>query len=167
MDFELALKAESRRKMTKSAGTPMFLQESLLYREAASFSSQVMRYFDEFDKENIMVILFDDFKAETESVYYAVCKFLEIDQTVSVDFGTENKNKKIIKPDVQKFLMRPPRVAKKLASIIPIKIRKKLLAGMYRHTMSYEPRPQMPPVLWGKLVNDFRPDVEALGKIIG
>ena len=140
LDFESALKAEPRREMAKAAGTAMFLKENLLYREAASsFESHVRRYFATFDKNSIMVILFDDLKAATESVYNATCAFLDIDSSVSVDFSAENKNKPMTKPRIPKFLMRPPRIAKMVASVIPRTIRKHLLAGMYRHTMKYEP----------------------------
>ena len=47
----------------------------LYYRHMVRFSEQVSRYFERFGKERVMVIIFDDFRSDTASVYRAVLEF--------------------------------------------------------------------------------------------
>jgi hypothetical protein len=69
-DFGQALAAESDRAVGKNLPRTLRVSENhLFYKEAVKYTNQVKRYFDVFGRENVHVILFDDFKSQTEKVY--------------------------------------------------------------------------------------------------
>ena len=52
-----------------------------------------------------MVIIFDDFRADTAGVYRAVLEFLELDIDVNVNFGIRNPNKEVRLAWLQKLII--------------------------------------------------------------
>lgn len=96
--FQDALKAESQRKREKSIskinpGATNLSYKCLLYREIASFSDQVGRYFETFNEANIRVVLFDELKQNPELTYEKILNFLRIDTSFNPEFKVFNSNK--------------------------------------------------------------------------
>jgi hypothetical protein len=55
--------------------------------ELGLYYEQVKRYLDIFPRDNIKIILFDDFKRDTEKVVREIFKFLNINENVPIDFN--------------------------------------------------------------------------------
>jgi hypothetical protein len=58
---------------------------SHLYLEVGNYYEQVKRYYDNFNPDNIKVILFDDFKKDAEGVMQNLFAFLGVDATFKLD----------------------------------------------------------------------------------
>lgn len=103
--FEEALAAEAERRAGKRIRRAAHCITGLQYRQMTRFSEQVRRYFDCFGRERVMVIIFDDFRADTAGVYRSVLEFLELDTEVNVNFGVRNPNKEVRLAWLQKLII--------------------------------------------------------------
>jgi len=58
---------------------------SHLYIELGLYYEQVKRYIELFHEDNIKIILFEEYKTNTEIVIREILKFLEVDTTISIN----------------------------------------------------------------------------------
>jgi hypothetical protein len=72
LSFESALAADEHGRRS----------HELTYRERVKFAEQTKRFIDTFGRENVHIILFDDFKADTAMVYRDTLKFLDVQSDV-------------------------------------------------------------------------------------
>lgn len=94
VSFEQALALENDRKSGKNIPANCFCPSFLFYSERVKYCEQVARYFERFNKSNIKVIIFDDFKKQNEVVYKDVLDFLNVDVNFVASFGRHNVNEK-------------------------------------------------------------------------
>jgi hypothetical protein len=89
--LEDALKAESDRRQGKRISSGFrYPKECLLYREIGKYAEQLDRYFSEFGRENVLVIIFDDFRRDTEGEFARLCDFLGVSTDFKPDFTIYN-----------------------------------------------------------------------------
>ena len=67
VDFEEALAAEPMRKK-ENFESPNKHDPRLLYREVVKYYTQVKKYFDTFGRENVKVIIFDDYMKNKSTI---------------------------------------------------------------------------------------------------
>ena len=91
-DFGTALSLESIRKEGKQIPSTVHFPSRLFYREQLKLAEQVKRFVDIFPKSQIKVIVFDDFKTDTESEVRAVLEFLDLDPKHMPDLVNHNAN---------------------------------------------------------------------------
>jgi hypothetical protein len=163
--FEEALAAEpERRAFGTTAGG--YIAESVYYRDRVQFSEQVERYFDVFGRDQVHVIIFDDFKRDTAQAFRAVLNFLVIDPDYQADLRPINPNKEARFPFLRDFLRRPPRPVLVIGrAVLP------LARPVYRALVSlntrYAPRETMHPELRRQLQAEFLPEVQRLSDLLG
>jgi len=166
-DFEAALDAEEERKQGLRIPKGVNLVEGLFYREVAKYTPQVQRYLDVFGRENVHVIIFDDFKSDTPRIYRDTCQFLGVDPDFQPEFQVINLNKRIYSFTLHKFLQNPPRTIVSLSRrLVPRPLRHGLIRGLNRVNIRYAPRPRMDPELRRRLQAEFAPEVERLSKLL-
>ena len=163
VDFQAALKADE--KWDFESGQ---LQRTRLawlgYRETARYAQQVRRYFDVFGRENVHVIIYDDFASNTSAVYRDTLRFLDVRPDFQPDFPVINSNHRARSMRVQRFLLRRPMV---LLRITPPRLRKVVGRFFLRLNTTYGPRPPMDPELRRRLLKEFEPEVEELSSLLG
>ena len=80
MDYRLGLVSDSFEKIinrqSKHQYASLFYQQYVL---VSKYYEQLKRYFDVFDREQILVLDYQDFKTETSKTLESVYKFLDID----------------------------------------------------------------------------------------
>ncbi len=69
VNFEEALAAEADRRQGKRLYQNALNTMGFFYRAAATYTPQVQRYFEVFGREQVHVIIFDDFTEATDEVY--------------------------------------------------------------------------------------------------
>src|SRR6185437_9034148 len=90
-DFERAVDSDEER--TWHYGP--FLGQKIIrptYRETARFSDDVKRYFDVFGRENVHVIIYDDFRLNTAATYAEVLRFLRVSLASQMEYPIVNAN---------------------------------------------------------------------------
>ena len=117
--FERALQLQGRRERGEEIPSTVHFPSRLFYTKHAQLTSQIKRYLDLFPKEQIRVILFDDFKANTASEYRKTLQFLSVDPSFQADFTQHNPNTTVYSKKLMRVLQDPAnpvaRVAKRVA----------------------------------------------------
>jgi len=167
-DFRIAIEAgqEKRRSLTGNPDRPFV--DKYYYHELVKFSEQVKKYFDVFGRENVHVIIFDDFKANTSEVYKNTLRFLGVDDSFEPEFKVINPNKVVRSKALRDFLRDPPPVVRKIGKhLVPKPLHQQIMKGLYRINIKYASRPPMDPELRRQLQEQFKPEVERLSELLG
>ena len=167
-DFAAALAADAYRKAGTGSPSPLGRIEHLFYREVVGYTEQTRRYLDVFGRENVMIIIFDDFARDTAGVYRETLCFLGVSPDFRPHLAIANPNKSFRSESFRGFLQRPPSVVRTLThALMPRGLRQVLYVGLRRLNTSYKPRPPMEPELKKRLKSEFAPEVQQLSQLLG
>jgi hypothetical protein len=165
-DFEAAVDSNEERKW--KAGP--FKGERAIrpgYRELSRFTQAVKRYFDAFRRENVHVIIYDDFVSDAAGVFGDLLRFLEVGPAPVTDYSVVNGNRRARSMAIQEFIRHPPKRLWRLSEFV---LSKRFRAGMGRTlrrlNVVYEPRPPMNEGLRRRLQKECEPDVEELSHLL-
>jgi hypothetical protein len=172
-NFEAALAVEGERKRGLSLPKTRYVPRPLLfYRELAKFSPHVKRFFDLFGRQNVHVIIFDEFKADTARVYRETCKFLGVSLDFQPNFRPDlriiNPNKRMRSRSLSKYLRNPQHhIVRHAKALVPQTWRQSIARKLWSFNIKYEARPAMNSELQKQLGEEFAPDLERLSEILG
>jgi len=167
-DFLKALELEKDRKVGRAIPKTAVFPQILFYREVALYSRQVKRYLDIFEKDQVLVILFDELKSSTESVYRKTLGFLEIDASYQADLSPKNPNTVSKFPKIKRLLVNPPQwlqpVAKPLANNIGIR---NLIRDLdLKLNTAHKKRASVTNLQKANLYHEFSQDIQHLEEIL-
>ncbi len=166
-DLEEAWALQETRRNGERIPPKCTMPTHLQYRQIGSFGRQVQRLLEVFPREQILFVRFDDFKADTRSVYETVLRFLSVPTDQRDSFELANPNKIIRSP----FLSR-------LQKSTPVRVfaeRGKRLLGvrstglgslLLRLNTKLAPRPPIREAFREQLVAEYREDVELLERLL-
>jgi hypothetical protein len=172
MEFKCALDAEANRKRglcipdSARLKNRFFCKELLFYREVAKYEQQVRRYLDVFGRENVHVIIFDDFESDTAGVYRETCRFLGVTEAFQSTLKVANPNRRIRNMTLHEFLRYPPNVVRWVGKLTPSQLRRGLRQSLWNFNIQHKPRPLMDPRLKRLLQAEFALDVERLSTLL-
>jgi hypothetical protein len=155
-DFAAALEADAVRTGREKMG----------YREFIDFSEQVQRYFDQFGRENVHIILYDDLKADAAAVGRNTLRFLGVCEDPTLKFPRENSNRKIRIPQLERMLCHPPPNLLRLGAVIPRQIRRRVWGRLLRLNATIRPREPIDPCVRKLLQAEVAPKVDQLSKLL-
>ncbi len=167
-DFRIAIETgqEERRRLAGKSNRSFV--DKYYYRELVKFTEQVKRYLDVFGRDNVHIIIFDDFKADTAGVYKDTLRFLDVDDSFEPEFKVINPNKVVRSKALRDFLRDPPLVVRKIGKrLVPKPLRQQIMKGFWRLNIKYVPRPPMDPELRRQLQEEFKTEVEKLSELLG
>ena len=104
VDFEEALAAEPMRKK-ENLESPNKHDPRLLYHEVVKYHTQVKRYFDTFGKENVKVIIFDDYTKNKSTILKETLEFLEMSVDVNIEYLNTNPSRKYRNRQIHQIMM--------------------------------------------------------------
>ena len=169
-DFSKAWAIQSEREEGRCMPKRSFGGDFVLYRKAASFASQLERFIQLVPEDQRKIILFDDFVADTRSVYLDVLDFLDLNDDGRVQFEKVNGSHAQRFPSLARFILYPPKILensiRRLRRIIiespPPGVRQ--LKAMMNTTRE---RKKVDRSTHKDLCEYFSPDVEKLGSLLG
>lgn len=174
-DFEEALAAEPDRKAGRRIPRYSLPRGALLYREVASFSGQVQRYYEAFGRERVRVILADDFRKDVQGVFRETLRFLGVrdewpgmEDAFNTTKRSRNEGKRARSRAVVRFLKRPGNQAI-LRDLVdePFPGYRRFLTAVRRLNIRFEERKPMSPELRARLKTELAPEVDRLAALIG
>lgn len=167
-DFDKAIDAEEDRKQGKRLPDGFaYPKEYLLYREIAKYSIQVKRYLDIFKKENVHIIIYDDFNKDTEGEFKNVCQFLGISTDLNINYNVVNPRKRLRSKKLERFLKNPPCSLRLILRVfVPRNIRVTISKRLRSFNRLYVPRPCMLSKTRDSLKKDFAADIQEISKMI-
>ena len=158
-DFRAALDAEPER-------TRQNWSYNYFYRERGRYANQLQRYYEFFPREQLLVLLYDDFVADPTRVMRAVCRHLDISERYSLPV-TEHHNVSMGVPRhslLHRVLTRDSATKSFLRRILPEHLQQRAWRWIFRGNMA--PLPQFDPDLRRQLLEESREDIRRLECLI-
>jgi hypothetical protein len=165
-DFQTAISAEKDRRDGRSLSRRVIAPSWLFYSEFIKYTEQIERFLSIFDRAQIKIIIFDDFKINTQDVYSDVLSFLNVDPNFSTEFDVVNPNKQMKWPLLKKYTLDSPHFRKTLRLLFS----HETYAGLknfYKNKMvKHEPRQPLDEKFKLRLMQNFKPEVEKLSDFL-
>ena len=172
-DFAKALALEDERRQGRSIPRHSYWPGALLYSEHVRYVEQLRRCEEVFGREQMLVLIYDDFRSDNEATVAEVLRFLGVDDTLPIAAVEANPT---VQPRSQRLneLVHavsvgrgPISLAAKgaIKAVVPQNLRRRALSSTKRHLVFSEPQPPDE-----RLVADlrlrFKGEVEALGEYL-
>lgn len=168
LDFSEALAAQEERKqgrkIPKSSKSGKEIK-FLLYFDWVKYSTQVRRYFKMFGKENVHIILFNEFVKDTASIYCQTLEFLGVEPDFPVEKKVKNPSKPLPNIAVRSFFRKYPNLVEKLESSSYADLVKFLFYDIGKFGQPQRPK-KIDPELRLKLMKHFQPEIEELASLL-
>lgn len=165
-DFEAAVDSHEERKWRSG---PFNGQKviRLSYRELSRYAEAVARYFDTFGRENVHVIIFDDFRSDVSAAFSELLRFLDLSPAAKAEYEIVNENRRARNAALQRFVNDPPKSARSLfRRVVPRSLRDAMVRAVSKLNVVDGPRAPMNRVLRTRLQEECKPDVEALSRLL-
>jgi hypothetical protein len=171
--FEEALAAEEQRRAGKLLSRQTYYAQGLVYRDIVRFTEQVKRYFDLFGRDNVHVIIYDDFAEDTAAAYSETLEFLGADSSQAApEFNVINGNHYVKSSALQTLLN--DRLVRRAALALRPMVPKSLFVALRTlrenwmdSNLKFTKRPELSPELRVRLKSEFAPEVERLSELLG
>lgn len=168
-DFEKAWHLQASRRQGQNMPPLCCSPATLQYKNIGSLGTQVEKMFLIFPKKQIKVILFDDFKSSTSSVYQDVLTFLNVPNDDKTDFHQINKNRKHRISFLGKLTEKPPEVLTETVKSLKQSLGIKSLGIVKKiRTINREEfeRPPLDTKFRNYLVDEFKDEIVKLSNIL-
>ncbi len=165
--FEDALDAEEDRAKGNRIPDSAWFPEALQYRKVCHYSEQIERYINVFGKENILVLLFDDFIKETPEIYKKTLQFLDVRDDFVPDFKQVNVAKGFRSKTLHNLLGKPPKSFKwAVKKILPQKIRPVVASLLKTANKTIATKQPINEETRKKINQEFLPEFDRLSKLL-
>ncbi len=175
-DLRKAMALEPERRAGRHVPSRCSSPPALMYSDHVRYVDQLRRYHSVFGADQVLVLIYDDFRRDNEAVVRKVLRFLGVDDTVPID-AVETKPLKAVRFMTLKHLSDSARVARRnpaaatrvgrvVNALTPGALRTDAVRGRWRRIVNTDaPAPDEELVL--ELRRRFKPEVVALGEYLG
>jgi hypothetical protein len=168
-DLRTALALEDDRRRGARVPRHTYWPQALLYSDYVRYVDQLRRYHAAFPSEQVLVLIYDDFRHDNEATVRAVLRFLRVDDTTPIQTAEVNA---AVRPRSQRMheLIHAIGVGRGPASLLakagvkavtPARLRRRALHAAQRHLVFGKPPPP-DERLMAELRSRYRGEVEAL-----
>ncbi len=173
-DLRTALALEPARSKGEQIPRYTYWPRALAYSEQVRYVEQLRRYEQLFAPEQMLVLIYDDFRAENEATVRRVLRFLEVDEEVAIEATEANPTVRARSQRLHELVHavsvgRGPvsRAAKgSIKALTPRRLRRGALHATQRHIVYTEPQ-QPDAQLMAELRGRYKDEVVALGEHLG
>ena len=171
-DFARAIELEADRRRGSHVPRDCPWPQALYYSEHVRYVEQLRQYHELFGRDNVLVLIYDDFRRENERVVGQVQRFLGIDDSLALERSEANPTVRVRSHRAEQLLEavsvgRGPvsRAAKRLLkTAVPERRRRGALATVRRQIVSAAPPPDE--ALMAELRRRYKPHVTALSEYL-
>lgn len=165
LDFEDALAAEEDRKMGLRLPPCPPPVQMLFYRERGKYASHVRSYLETFGRERVLILIFEEFIANTAQNFVNVCEFLEIDSRYTPNFEVHNANKTLRSVRLRRLPMSA--TARMMSRVLPKPLRDRAKNTLVSINTKVEQRAPMGAELRKQLEREFEESIDELSTLLG
>ena len=175
VDFTKAWGLQAARKLGKNIPKRCLDARLLYYTEAAKFGAQIERLFELAGREQVHIIVFDDFASDTLGVYKHLLNFLEVDYDGQTDFERRYESQIYRYRWLQQLLFIPATSDGKFVDTLQQRARKYNLDGskkmsFIKRITNFNKSPMSPdpltPEMTDILRETLRPDIRHLSRLL-
>ena len=164
MDYRLGLISDSFEnilaKKSKHKNAHLFYQQ---YIEVSKYAKQIQRYLDFFEKDNILVIDYEDFKKNVSKTVDQVYNFLNISTEFAADINTKHNTFTMPKNKVIRFIYSFVFLRKILTFLLPIYLVKNVRVLLFKA----DKKPELLKETRSQLRIIFNDDIKKLEEVLG
>jgi hypothetical protein len=172
-DFRQALALEAARREGRHIARYSYWPQMLQYAEHVRYVEQLRRYHAVFPPEQVLVLIYDDFRADNDATVRRVLRFLEVNEAAPIEVNDANPT---VSPRSRRLhhlvhavsVGRGPvsRAAKRgIQALTPRRLRRDALHLLRRRVVYGEPDPPDESVML-ELRRRFEPEVVALSEYL-
>jgi hypothetical protein len=166
-DFRRALSMEPERKKGHCLSKRVITPSWLYYSQFIDYSKQLNRFSSLFGKDQIKVLIFNDFKMDTKNTYREILRFLDVDPSFVPDFAVVNPYKKSVKwPGLKYVLFDSPYFRKIQHLIFPDTVYARLVQFYKKMILIAEPKNRLDAQLKKELMLKFKIEVQKLSDVL-
>ena len=134
------------------------------YLNSSLYSNSIQKYFDLFGKNNVIVIIFDDFKNDTKKMFEDVLKFLNLDSQIPEDIDTIYNKYSLPRGNISKKILQSTTITRLARKFIPVSIRINVREKIITKNASSKPSINHKDKYYLKPI--FSEDIKSLEKIL-
>lgn len=146
---------------TRSVSDAFSLEEHRV--QAGFYHRMLKRYFDLFPREQIMVLIFEEWRSDMVGCLSKVFEFIDVDPAFQVDLRVDRNESGVPKSRLVQRLISSGRLRSAIDPMLPEAVRA-LARRLARRNLV--PAPPLPADVRDELISLYRPDVEALERLI-
>lgn len=164
-DFKKALELEESRKQHKNIPKRSRCPSYHFYRAQADYLNQIERFTKLFPKNQIKIIIFEDFKSDNLSYLKEIIKFLGVQENFVPKVMEVNKNKTVRLRFLYYFIQSPELkifLRKRIKTATYFSIKKLIDKIFFR----IERRQDIPSELLSNLRREFKPKIKELNEFL-
>lgn len=173
-NFRRALELEPARREGRHIPPHSYWPRTLLYSDHVRYVEQLGRYRERFAPEQILVLIYDDFRADNEGTVRRVLRFLDIDEAAPIAVTEANPTVRARSQRLHELVHAvtvgrgPASVAAKatIKAVAPRRVRRGALHAVQRNVVFTTPRPP-DETLMRELRRRYRGEVVALSEYLG
>jgi hypothetical protein len=173
-DLRKALSLEDSRRRGRRIPRRSYRPQALLYSEHVRYVEQLRRYHAVFPPEQVLVLIYDDFRRDNEATVRTVLRFLEVDDAVAIRAVDANHTVRVRSQQLDDMVHavsvgRGPlsRAAKaSVKALAPRGLRRRALQATRRRVVHADPSPP-DEGLMVELRRRFKGEVVALSEYLG
>ena len=177
-DLRRALALEDLRREGRELPRGARSAQAFMYSEHVRYASQLQRFREAFPREQVLALIYDDFRTDNEGTARQIMRFLGVDDTLEVQAVEANPTVAVRAGRLHGFkrsvhLAQGPAaraVKRSLNGAIPPLLRRTVLRPLRRELRRKVVFAEPPPPdeeLMAELRERFRPEVAALGAYLG
>ena len=144
-----------------------------MYSDYVSYVEQLERYHAVFPREQVLVLIYDDFRADNEGTVRKVLRFLDVDDTVEIELSEANPSVRVRSLRayelVRSLYLGEGRAARAVKGVVktltPQRLRRGGMDTVRRRVLYGSPRPADDDLML-ELRRRFRSEVVALGDFL-
>jgi hypothetical protein len=172
-DLRKALSLEDERRQGRSIPRHTYWPDALLYSEHVRYVEQLRRYHAVFEPANILVLIYDDFRADNEATVRKVLRFLDVEDSAPIDVPQANPTVRARSQQLHELVHAlsvgtgpsSRAVKETIKALTPRRLRRRALYTTQRRLIFSDPRPA-DEQLMHELRLRFKAEVVALGEYL-
>ncbi|HWX44905.1 MAG TPA: sulfotransferase [Solirubrobacteraceae bacterium] len=174
-DFRRAISLERERRRGRHIPRSSRWPQALLYSDHVRYVEQLRRYHACFPPEQVLVLIYDDFRADNEATVRRVLRFLDVDDTAPIQALETNRTKVQVRAVRLDGLIRALYVGRgpvagtvnrAVKTLVPKRLRRDAFRAMRRRLVWGRPQPPDERFLL-ELRERFKGEVVALSEYLG
>lgn len=166
-DFAKALALEAVRRQGEQIPSTVHFPSRLYYREHLQIAEQIERYLEHFPRAQIKIILFDDFKRNTEAVVRDVLTFLDLDMAHMPNLVNHNQNTRMRSQRLARIIQDPEHpITSAAKKLLPRRVWKQGKVLLKKVNTDNSPRTQLDEQVKEALRANVTPHVNSLDQLL-
>ncbi len=169
-----AIALEPARRQGKRIPRRSVRPQALLYSERVRYTDQVRRYREAFPPEQVLVLVYEEFRRDNEGTVRQVQRFLEIDDTLPIETTEANPTVRLRSHQLDDLVNSVSvgqgpvsrAVKQSIKAVVPGELRGRALRAAQRRFVHAVPEPPDEELMLA-LRRRFKPEVQALSEYLG